>query len=98
MTNKQDEGMTIEKAREMVKKMDGVPGTDSYEEYDFASGFIEGWDARGLVDAEIVGEVLDDLQGDWDEDDSRTKETQREINVAEKILEEILKLQSEGEK
>jgi len=46
MTNKQDEGMTINKARKIV--------ADRHinDEFWQATGFIEGWDARGVKDAD----------------------------------------------
>lgn len=84
MTNKQDEGMTIEKAREIVEmgKINGFPTPIAY-------GFIEGWNARGVKDAGIIQNATP----------PPLTENIAILMAAMMYWEdEILKLQSEGDK
>lgn len=58
MTNKQDEGMTISKAKEIIAvcEADNLQHSVKYWQ---AVGFIEGWDARGKETEEISTEFLE---------------------------------------
>jgi hypothetical protein len=91
MTNKQDEGMTIEKAKEILAK-DRQITTHHRPEFCHAwraIGFIEGWDARGVKDAEIIQQATPG---------PLTEKIAILMMAMMYWKDEILKLQSEGEK
>ena len=83
MTNKQDEGMTVEKAKEVIEKQNlgGIDGVTGIGEREFCKGFLQGWDARGWEDCHVIDNYPDIT-----------------VNDLARIKDEILKLQSEGEK